>query len=320
MGDSFSRRKGLGRGANTLVYDKASLTLRIGFWNLIEDLVNHHSLPIVLPDYVQLYRRITSRFRIKRVEGIDYNEGIKSMVLSSFKWNEIFDSIEFLFQQVSYFDWDERERDFVTHAGLVGTARYNYTIMVNELLSSENIGWKLKKGELERIGSEIIDREVIEITRQLLKGRRFAGPNKQFDKALGFFNKRPAPDLENCVKDAVGALEGLVRILLDDKYITLGDGTKNLVGKSVIRKPLDRTFHALYGFVSSEPGSRHGAFDLSSLDIPEAELVLYNSAVCMLFLAKKFGISPPAEEGTPLIDPDAAKVPDSPDGDDDIPF
>lgn len=97
----------------------------------------------------------------------------------------------------------------------------------------------------------------------------------------------------------MGALEGLVRILLDNKNVTLGDGTKELVGKKIIRKPLDKTFHALYGFVSSEPGSRHGAFDLSLLDLAEVELVLYNSAVCMLFLAKKYGISPPAQEDRP---------------------
>jgi hypothetical protein len=103
----------------------------------------------------------------------------------------------------------------------------------------------------------------------------------------------------------------------------LGDAIKEFVGKKLVRKPLDKAFHALYGFVSTEPGSRHGAYDLSSLDIPEAELVLYSSAACMLFLAKKYGISPPAEEAALSSGANVSadgRVSEFPDGEDDIPF
>jgi negative regulator of replication initiation len=135
----------------------------------------------------------------------------------------------------------------------VGDARYQYTKDINALLSSENMGWKLRKGQLERLGSEVLDREVVEKARKILLNPDFAGPNNQFNKALEFFSKRPKPDLVNCVKEAVCALEGFTRILLKDNKITLGDATNQLVGKGILRKPLDKPFHALYGFVSSEP-------------------------------------------------------------------
>jgi len=162
-------------------------------------------------------------------------------------------------------------------------------------LASENVGWRLKKGKLERVGSEVLDREIIEKARGLLINPDFAGPNSQFNKAFELLSKRPNPDLENCVKDAVGALEGLARILLKDNTITLGKAVDKLVGKKVIRKPFDATFHSLYGFVSTEPGARHAAYILPSIDFAEAEFVLYNSAVCILFLANKFGIEPKIE-------------------------
>ena len=92
---------------------------------------------------------------------------------------------------------------------------------------------------------------------------------------------------------------------------------------------MDKTFHALYGFVSTEPGPRHGAHILPSIDIAEAEFVLYNSAVCMLFLATKFGKSTAKGVSDEPFPPSDKRVPDShtqeeppdlPNDDDEIPF
>jgi len=174
----------------------------------------------------------------------------------------------------------------------VGKIRYQYTIKINKLLSSENIGWRLKKGKLERTGSEFLDKEIIEKTRKVLKHPDFIGPNNQFNKALDFFNKRPKPDLENCVKEAVGALEGVARVLLNDRNISLGKAADKLVGLREIRKPFDKIIDVLFGFASAEPGIRHAAFKISKIDIVETELVLYNAAACMIFLCKKFEINP----------------------------
>ena len=115
---------------------------------------------------------------------------------------------------------------------------------------------------------------------------------------------------------------------MKDKTITLGNAVNVLVGKKLIRKPFDKTFHALYGFVSSEPGPRHCVYVLPSIDIPEAEFVLYNSAVCMLFLADKFGVESATEKESapaPTDDksPDAVSEEEFPEplpGDDDVPF
>jgi len=321
MGDTFSKRQGIGVCSGPLIFDDAPQTLRVGIWNLIEDSVNYDSLPVLLPPYEALYKKVTSHFRIKRVSGYTYDSLLKNMVCGRLAWNEVFDLIEFLFVQVSYHEYEERENNWMTIPEKIGSARYEYTKKANELLSSENVGWRLSKGHLERVGSEILDREIVENVRKLLQGRNFAGPSNQFNKALGFFSRRPNPDLENCVKEAVGALEGLARVLLKNNKITLGDAIKELVGKKVIRRPLDKTLHVLYGFVSSEPGSRHGAYDLSSLDIPEAELVLYSSAACMLFLTRKSGISLPVDSTPATGDGSPDDVfPTGSDGDDDIPF
>jgi hypothetical protein len=312
MSGTFSKRHGYGKSARTLIHEAAPEGLRTGIWNLIEDYIYQKSLPTVLPSYESLYTKLTAHFRMKRMEGTGHDILIKDMVMQSFRWHEVFDLIEFLFTEVFYYDYDESEGAWTTFPNKVGHARYKYTKDINHLLSSENIGWELKKGRLERLGSEVLDRQIIEKARKLLINPDFAGPNYQFNKAIGFFSKRPKPDLENCVKEAVCALEGLSRVLLKDKNITLGDATNLMVGKKIIRKPLDKTFHSLYGFVSTEPGPRHGAHILPSIDIAEAEFVLYNSAVCMLFLADKFGVSLAQEVSVEPFPPSDEKVPDFP--------
>jgi len=325
MKEPFSKRQGYGGGSRTPILDMAPQKLRIGIWNLIEDYVKEKSLPSKLPDYDYLYTKLTAHFKLKRTTTEYQSYEVESMVLRSFKWYELFDLVELLFSEVFYYDYDESDREWSRFPNKIGDARYRYTKDMNHLFSSENMGWRLRKGQLERVGCDLLDRELIEKARKLLLNPDYAGPNSQFNKALEFFSRRPKPDLENCVKDAVGALEGLARILLKDNNITLGKAVNVLVEKNIIRKPFDKTFHALYGFVSSEPGPRHGAHVLSSIDIPEAEFVLYNSAVCILFLANKFGIKPATEETAPADDrwPDGASEDDShgtPPGDDDVPF
>ncbi len=288
MSDTFSKRYGYGKGTKELIYEKAPQQLRIGLWNLIQDYVSANNLAY----YDELYLKLTSFFRLKREDNINYKNEIESWVLNAFDWNKIFDLIEYLYKLVVYYDYDEEKGSWRVFPEYVREIRYNYTIKINDLLSSENIGWRLKKGELEREGSEYLDRETIERVKKVLKHSDFEGPNNQFLKAIDFFNKRPKPDLENCVKEAVGALEGVARILLKDRNITLGKATDKLVKRNKIRKPFDKIFHVLYGFVSNEPGSRHGAFKLSEIDLGETELVLYNSAACMLFLCEKFGYKP----------------------------
>jgi len=296
MSDTFTKRHGYGECAKELIYEEAPEKLRIGLWNLIQDYIE----PNNLPNYTELYLKLTTFFRLERDEySIRKNLAkyeISNLILTQLAWYEILDLIEYLFTLVVYFDYDLEENIWHEFPEHVSDIRYKYTIAINKLLSSENIGWRLKKGKLERGGSEYLDNEIIERVKSVLKHPDFKGPNNQFNKAIDFFNNRPKPDIENCVKEAVGALEGVARILLRDKNITLGKAVDKMVRMGKMRKPFDKIFGALYGIASTEPGSRHGAFELSNADIAEANFVLYNSAACMLFLCEKFGYKPIEEE------------------------
>ncbi|MHA1275303.1 MAG: AbiJ-NTD4 domain-containing protein [Promethearchaeota archaeon] len=288
MMGSFSKRYGYGPCANSLIFENAPEKLRIGLFNLIQDYVREEKLP----NFKELYLKITTHFKLDRSSYImntnQEESEIKAIVLTKFSWNEVFDLIEYLYSIVVYTEWDDFLGSYVIIDSEIKKARYNYTIDINNLLSSENIGWELKKGKLERRFHEYINEEVISKTKKILEHPNFAGPNIQFNKAIEYYNKRPSPDLENCVKEAVSAVEGLARILLNNPKLTLGDATNKIIKLGKIRKPLDKIFHGLYGFASEMPGTRHGATKIPNMKIEEAEFILYCSAASMIFLCKIF--------------------------------
>jgi hypothetical protein len=292
MSGTFTKRHGLGSSKGAPIYDDAPTGLRIGFWNLIEDLVEHNIVPTGLPYYAGLYNKITAAFHIERVERPVCKDELKSLVLYIFKWNEVFDLIQYLFTEVHYCEYDQGPEEWFEVPPKFADARYKYTIKVNSILSTENIGWTLKNGILERSGNEVITGAVLAKARSLLTNPLYKGPEDQFSHALKFYNQRPKADKVNCIKEAVGALEGLARVLLQDSSITLGKAIEKLVSKGVIKKPFDRTFHALFGYASELPGARHGAAKVPEIDMNETEFVLYTSASCMLLLASRY--QPPA--------------------------
>jgi hypothetical protein len=288
MAEGFTKRHGYGACASGPIYEDAPEKLRIGLWNLIQDYVSKGNLP----SHQSLYFQITSWLRIRREENIGYFEEIEYLILKKLKWYELFDLIEYLYKLVVLHDYDESQQCWRDFPERVGEIRYTYTIDINKLFEGENIGWRLKKGQLERIGPEFLETEVIQKTKDILKNQLFTGPNNQFNKAIRFLSNLPEPDLENCVKEAVGALEGIVRLLLNDQTVSLGEAVDKLVAMGKVIKPLDKIFHGLYGFASDQPGVRHGAPKPSNMTVQEASFVLYCSAVCILFLCETFGYKP----------------------------
>ena len=301
MAESFSKRYGYGACASAPIYQDAPEKLRIGLCNLIQDYVDANNLP----DYSSLYLKITFWLKKQRKKNISYLEEIKSLILTELSWYELFELIEYLYGLVAFYYYDEYKQQWQSFTDQVNQIRYDYTVKINQLFEDENIGWRLKKGKFERIGQEFLETEVIQKTKDILKNELFAGPNKQFNKAIGFLSKRPDPDLENCVKEAVGALEGVARLLINDETVSLGKAVDKLIAMGKIRKPFDKIFDALYGFASTVPGARHAAVKPSNMSVPEASFVLYSSAVCIVFLCETFGYKPIEKSSeNPEIDDD----------------
>ncbi|MBI4295299.1 MAG: hypothetical protein HY669_03940 [Chloroflexi bacterium] len=125
-------------------------------------------------------------------------------------------------------------------------------------------------------------------TKELLQHPNLMGPSQQWDKALEHLSKRP-PDAENCIKDAVGALEGLARILSAKPSDTLGQIIKPLGTQLGVHPALTSAVSSVYGYRGDEQAIAHGATSALQDLVAEAEMVLHWCAAAMLFLAKKSG-------------------------------
>jgi hypothetical protein len=191
-------------------------------------------------------------------------------------------------------EWDEFYEILETVASLIGSygdVRDWYHNQVNEVLRRHYVAYELRDGRVERVGTKLED-EVIAEARAILRDDDLAGPNEQFLKAVGFFSQRPLPDVENCVKEAVGAVEGLAGVLLSDSSILLSDAIKVIGAQKDIHKTLQKLFQNLYAFRGDAQGAAHGSTGAKpKITLADAELTLNASAALIVYLARLYGRS-----------------------------
>ncbi len=163
----------------------------------------------------------------------------------------------------------------------------DFSNMISAVLVREGIPWKIENCEIVRALALPIQEQVREAS-ALLTNPRFEGPDEQFKKAIGCLNQRPEPDEENCVKDAVGALEGVVNILAD----TTGVQLNTLLNREPFRSGIDPTIRQsiekLYAYRGAAPGVGHSQVGPATVGILEATWVLATSATTILYLVSKF--------------------------------
>lgn len=271
----FSKRYGLRPTLEGLMYENVPTAAGIGLYHLIEihfDQWDERTKKV----YLELYRRICVAIRIRRDRKV-YSSTLASIAIEKLCnncfWWHFYDICEVV--------WD-----------MLHTERYynddseKFAIEVNTLFREEQLGFEFNEGKIEKVGSGFIDAQVKEV-RYLLKEPELKGAGQQFEKAIRALNARPSPDKENCVKDAIGAIESVVRIVTNNEKAMLDDVIKNAARRGVIPKPLDQTFIKLYAYRGNQPGVAHGAVGESIVTVEEAELVLAMSAAMIIYLVKK---------------------------------
>ena len=79
--------------------------------------------------------------------------------------------------------------------------------------------------------------------------------NEHMDKAIKFLSEKTNPDYHNCLKEAISAIEALVRIITDKPDGTLGALVQN--ANLNLHKSIQEAIKKVYGFASDEGGIRH---------------------------------------------------------------
>jgi len=266
--DLFSKRYGLRPTPEGLMYEDVSEQARVGLYHVVRQFFKK---------YYDLYKALCIALRIPLDRGIakshlswDYlaSEAIEKLIMNC-QWWQFYDICEVLRQGLEH----EPEKD-------------SFSEEINNLFREEHLGFELTDGRVEKIGSGFIDARVREV-RYLLKEPEFTGADKHFEKAIKALNARPTPDVENCVKDAVSAIESIGRIIVNDEKALLSDIIKDMAKNKTIPKPLDEAIQKIYAYRGDQPGVAHGLVGTSKVTVDEAEFVLAVSAAIIIYLVKK---------------------------------
>jgi len=266
--DLFSKRYGLRPTPKGLMYEDVTEQARVGLYHIVRQFFEK---------YYDLYEALCTALRLPLDKNIavsypsqDYLASvIIEKLIMNCQWGQFYDICEVLWQGLE----NKREKDSLSDE-------------INTLFREEHLGFELRNGKVDKVGCGFIDARVEE-TRYLLKEPEFKGADKHFEKALKALNIRPDPDVENCIKEAVCAIESVGRIIINNDKALLSDIVKTMAKNEIIPKPLDEAIQKVYAYRGDQPGVAHGLVGLSKVTVDEAEFVLAMSAAIIIYLVKK---------------------------------
>jgi len=269
FGELFSERYSLRPTPEGLMYEDVPKRARVGLYHITELHIADSKM-----SHIELYQGICLVLRIQWDRRVD-NEDRASVAIERL----IMECIWWQFYDICEVIWL-----FENYKRLKG----NLSTHINSLFRDEQLGFEMRDGKIEKVGSGFIDAKIGE-ARYLLKEPEFKGADEQFEKAIKHLNVRPNPDVENCVKDAISAVESVGRIIVNDDKALLSNIIKDMTKKEIIPKPLDQTIQKIYAYRGDQPGVAHGLVGTSKVTTDEAEFVLAMSAAMIIYLVKKRG-------------------------------
>jgi len=164
-----------------------------------------------------------------------------------------------------------------------------FNVEVNKLFEEAGVIWRMNGAKFERVRDPATE-GIIRSAMTILRQPQYAGPSEQYGKALEHLNRMPEPDTQNSVKDAVGALEGMARIVTNEPKKTLGAILNDEPLKSTISPLILKALRNVWGYRSDEPGIGHGQVESSSVGVEEAEWVLGVCASSMVYFSNRFPV------------------------------
>jgi hypothetical protein len=84
----------------------------------------------------------------------------------------------------------------------VELAQEYYCRRVNRLLAEENLAYVFANGEFQRRGRPHTQKSLQRVG-AVLGDSRYQQARAHYNKAVGFFNERPDPDVHNCIKEDI---------------------------------------------------------------------------------------------------------------------
>ena len=231
--DLFSKRYGLRPTPEGLMYEDVSESARVGLYHIVEQFFESELRDLYL--YLDLYKKLCVALRIPRDRRVWQNSSASKVIedlIMKCEWWQFYDICQVMWDALDYnYDYNYKREELSTQ--------------INTLFREERLGFEARDGLVEKIGSGFIDAH-IKKARYLLKEPEFEGADYLFEKALKAINIRPDPDAENCIKDAVAAIESVGKVVVNNDKAPLSKIIKDMANKRITPKPLDEVIQKVY--------------------------------------------------------------------------
>ena len=198
-------------------------------------------------------------------------------LLEQMRWDQVYTFCERVYDRIlisqGYLDEDI---DRWIEGDSIEDIKQFYTEELNSILAEENLAYQFEGGLFERRGRAQTQKSFQRVG-AVLSHPALLDVRNHYNKARRFFNERPKPDVENCIKEALCALEACLEILT--KKPASKDFTKvvkQIQGNRLdqIPSPVAEGMIKLHAYRGSGQGVAHAALAGTKVSELEAELIL----------------------------------------------
>lgn len=261
---------------------------RTGLSHLLHDLVEKQYVrgwDCLAKELLRINREPPVIFNSSSVTDIERAKRIANDVLFNLPWVKVYDFCERLHNYLASEVGVEGQYGWETEIPKAEVQAY-IAEELQRLFLEEGLVFEFSEGAIRRQGrkhtAEMAAKAHLVLGDPLLLGSR-----KHYEKALSFFRSPAHPDYENCVKEAVCAVEAAAKALFpESKQNTLGGFVTWLNSSKHIEVPktLSATISAIYGFRNGGDGIAHGGGTGGSATKDVAEYILSISAAQIIYL------------------------------------
>lgn len=183
-------------------------------------------------------------------------------------WAEVYDLLEWVLQNAEAFGQ-------MTQRAAAEEA--------NAILAREHSGYRVIAGEIAPITSPT---EIAEIEDAMSASAEsgLSGARQQLEQAVRLFGRRPAPDYRNAIKEAISAVESVVKVINGTRGGGLHAALETVSAKIEMHPALKAGLEKLYGYTSDRDGIRHAILEEANVDEADARFMIVTCSAFVNFL------------------------------------
>lgn len=272
----FSARR---RGQHHNIDNDFPESARVGLLHLLYDLEEKGYVsgwPAIARELQRIGRESPASYRSSSVTDLQQAKESTELALRCLEWDKLYDFCERLYGHLS--------QDALECVGFdeyqVSTPKSEVQVYISEeierLFLEESLSFEFSEGLVRRRGRRHTEDQAAR-AQFVLGDNRLSDSRKHYAKALQFFRHPTKPDYENCVKEAVCAVEAAgKRLFPAAKAATLGDLVKwfSSTKDYEVPKALVKTIEGIYAYRNGGNGVGHGGAQGGAATLEVAEYVL----------------------------------------------